>query len=148
VFFSDVRRMDFSDVPVLNGSLESKRADHSERDDDPSAMFRMFNDGLARMMETVKKTDLSNTGWVVCPGCNGLCMKSLRCSRCRRTVYCSVECQRRDWEKHRATCLARCHVCDSPMDRVLRCSRCKGRYYCSVQCQEKDWGSHKDSCTS
>lgn len=30
--------------------------------------------------------------------------KMKKCSRCRSATYCSVECQRSDWERHKATC--------------------------------------------
>ncbi|OTA99712.1 hypothetical protein M426DRAFT_67268 [Hypoxylon sp. CI-4A] len=32
--------------------------------------------------------------------------KLLRCARCRDVSYCSAECQRKDWKKHRAECKA------------------------------------------
>ena len=28
----------------------------------------------------------------------------MKCARCRRVRYCSVECQRRDWQEHKKTC--------------------------------------------
>uniref|UniRef100_A0A7S2YSZ1 MYND-type domain-containing protein n=1 Tax=Entomoneis paludosa TaxID=265537 RepID=A0A7S2YSZ1_9STRA len=30
--------------------------------------------------------------------------KMKKCSRCRKATYCSVECQKADWEKHRTSC--------------------------------------------
>jgi hypothetical protein len=30
--------------------------------------------------------------------------KMKKCSRCRNATYCSVECQRSDWERHRSSC--------------------------------------------
>lgn len=30
--------------------------------------------------------------------------KMKKCSRCRNATYCSVECQRADWERHKTTC--------------------------------------------
>jgi len=30
-----------------------------------------------------------------------------RCTRCRETWYCSLDCQRRDWPEHRKTCVAK-----------------------------------------
>ncbi|CAJ2504881.1 Uu.00g122750.m01.CDS01 [Anthostomella pinea] len=35
-------------------------------------------------------------------GKNGAELK--KCSRCSKTKYCSVECQKEDWSKHRKTC--------------------------------------------
>lgn len=38
----------------------------------------------------------------------GNCQKSgeslLRCSRCKSTYYCDVQCQRSDWKTHKKTC--------------------------------------------
>lgn len=31
--------------------------------------------------------------------------KMKKCSRCRKAHYCSVECQKSDWERHRVTCV-------------------------------------------
>lgn len=31
---------------------------------------------------------------------------SMRCSRCRKVRYCSKQCQRQDWGKHKSTCAA------------------------------------------
>jgi len=31
--------------------------------------------------------------------------KMKKCSRCRKATYCSVECQRSDWDQHKAQCL-------------------------------------------
>jgi hypothetical protein len=31
-------------------------------------------------------------------------VKLMACSRCRRVVYCSAECQRRDWREHKPRC--------------------------------------------
>ncbi|KAI2602609.1 hypothetical protein GGR54DRAFT_623626, partial [Hypoxylon sp. NC1633] len=43
-----------------------------------------------------------------CRGCNATEAKSggalLRCGRCKDAAYCSAECQRSDWKKHRMEC--------------------------------------------
>jgi hypothetical protein len=31
--------------------------------------------------------------------------KMKKCSRCRKAHYCSIECQKSDWERHRVTCI-------------------------------------------
>ena len=39
-----------------------------------------------------------------CSTCEQSIKKLKRCSRCRKTRYCSVECQRQDWNRHKETC--------------------------------------------
>mmetsp|Transcript_89661 Transcript_89661/g.187274 ORF Transcript_89661/g.187274 Transcript_89661/m.187274 type:complete len:95 (-) Transcript_89661:654-938(-) len=39
-----------------------------------------------------------------CALCNLQKATLLKCSRCRRIVYCSAECQRADWKSHRLAC--------------------------------------------
>ncbi|ORC86726.1 uncharacterized protein TM35_000261780 [Trypanosoma theileri] len=38
------------------------------------------------------------------PGCPGKVKEMLKCSGCRVTFYCNVECQREDWKTHRLLC--------------------------------------------
>ncbi|KAG2127235.1 hypothetical protein DEU56DRAFT_531879 [Suillus clintonianus] len=38
-----------------------------------------------------------------CSVCKIECEKPLRCSRCLKTIYCSVECQKVDWKEHKRT---------------------------------------------
>lgn len=40
----------------------------------------------------------------VCNHCSIVSFNSQRCSRCRDRVYCSVECQRKDWVMHKSNC--------------------------------------------
>jgi hypothetical protein len=40
-----------------------------------------------------------------CAGCGKQsCDKFKRCLRCKITAYCSIECQRSDWRKHKLVC--------------------------------------------
>jgi hypothetical protein len=39
-----------------------------------------------------------------CGQCGKQLATPLRCSRCRARWYCSPECQRTDWPKHKSTC--------------------------------------------
>jgi hypothetical protein len=38
------------------------------------------------------------------PQCSGQSAELLKCSGCKMTYYCSVECQRADWKAHKALC--------------------------------------------
>ena len=40
-----------------------------------------------------------------CSACGAIAPKSIRCSRCRFALYCSVECLRRDWPSHEIHCV-------------------------------------------
>ena len=44
---------------------------------------------------------------IPCDGCDKvlLCTQMKRCSRCRAATYCSVDCQRNDWVKHKTMCV-------------------------------------------
>ena len=39
-----------------------------------------------------------------CTVCSGVNVTKLRCARCHGPFYCSQECQRQDWPKHRQVC--------------------------------------------
>jgi hypothetical protein len=39
-----------------------------------------------------------------CWTCLGISAELLRCSACKKTYYCSIECQRKDWKKHKPRC--------------------------------------------
>ena len=41
---------------------------------------------------------------VCCAVCNKIPQNLKRCSRCRSVSYCSVECQRADWTRHKSLC--------------------------------------------
>jgi hypothetical protein len=41
----------------------------------------------------------------LCGSCNVIKEKLLKCSRCKSVYYCSVECQKIDWKKHKLDCV-------------------------------------------
>ena len=75
-----------------------------------------------------------------------------KCSACEdnRTYYCSRDCQKSDWSRHKYTCnsgpkQSRCSHCQKIFDykRELRCEICKGMSYCSIKCKEEDKERHE-----
>ena len=51
--------------------------------------------------------DVRSAFYSVCSNCTHLAKKGedlKRCSRCHITRYCSVQCQRKDWDFHRFAC--------------------------------------------
>lgn len=43
-------------------------------------------------------------GWLVCSVCTTAGPEVDVCGRCRKITYCSKECQRQDWPRHKAEC--------------------------------------------
>ena len=94
-----------------------------------------------------------------CDGCGRqftLDVPKLRvCGRCRDNFYCSIECQRADWESHRPLCREfrrTCDVCDAvadAADRPFPTCHCGKRRYCGEACQTQDWAAgHAEECAS
>jgi len=82
-----------------------------------------------------------------CSNCRKVCEEVKRCSRCRIGVYCSNECQKKNWMDHKKFCTkhGKCPVCKNV--RVLRkCKKCRKKKYCSKECQTDDWEQHKRVC--
>ncbi|GFH56020.1 hypothetical protein CTEN210_12496 [Chaetoceros tenuissimus] len=79
----------------------------------------------------------------------------LKCCACKDTYYCSRNCQKRDWSRHKYTCnsgpdQSLCTLCQKIFDRenMLRCEICKGMSYCSIKCKEEDKERHERvACT-
>ncbi len=57
----------------------------------------------AIMQRFLKSADLYKKSG--CSACGAIAPKSIRCSRCRFALYCSVECLRRDWPSHEIHCV-------------------------------------------
>ena len=55
-------------------------------------------------VKSVKKMGLCCNTNCSQPGCRVERSKMLSCTRCGAANYCSVECQRADWKKHKKTC--------------------------------------------
>ncbi|GFH56018.1 hypothetical protein CTEN210_12494 [Chaetoceros tenuissimus] len=76
-----------------------------------------------------------------------------KCSGCidnRSTYYCSRDCQKSDWSRHKYTCKSgpkqsRCSLCQKMFDyeREFRCEICNSMSYCSINCREQDKERHE-----
>ncbi|KAJ7627617.1 hypothetical protein DFH06DRAFT_731635 [Mycena polygramma] len=56
------------------------------------------NGAIAQQATFVVATDACGRG-----GCTNRGVNYKRCSACKKTAYCSVECQKEDWKKHKTT---------------------------------------------
>ena len=83
---------------------------------------------------------------------------AFKCTGCDSTAYCSKECQKEDWKRHKQSCsfLQKnsqeltnskmfCSACKSS-DNLSKCGGCKVMHYCSKECQRSDWKIHKSFC--
>ena len=87
----------------------------------------------------------------------GYCHKSSahlkKCSRCYSMAYCSIECQVKHWEEHKALCCeqpientSKCSYCNTVSSQLKRCTVCLSVQYCNRECQQKHWKEHKALC--
>jgi len=82
-----------------------------------------------------------------CKGCFKPSGKKV-CERCRNVSYCSQECQKKDWVRHRQKECKRFKVCQRCFKecKKTKCGQCKTATYCSQECLSKDWKNHKKEC--
>ena len=79
---------------------------------DPLAMFGPATwADRAKITESFVATDLGSSSFVagdpsMCQQCGAEDPKPKSCGRCHRSYYCSVECQRSNWEVHKKVCRA------------------------------------------
>jgi hypothetical protein len=91
----------------------------------------------------------------VCANCdrckNGVGSEHLECSRCKAVSYCSVECKKAHWPKHKKACkLVTCQHCKKleTSTKFPTCSQCEQVFYCGKDCQKADWSSHRNICNT
>ncbi|GFH46256.1 hypothetical protein CTEN210_02730 [Chaetoceros tenuissimus] len=79
-----------------------------------------------------------------------------QCSACKDTsgtidtYYCSRDCQKSDWPRHKTICQvtskqACCSLCKKMFDyeKKVLCQTCKAIFYCSDKCKEEDKEQHQ-----
>ncbi|KAK7483873.1 hypothetical protein BaRGS_00024890 [Batillaria attramentaria] len=91
-----------------------------------------------------------------CAQCDTLSPRNLRrCSRCLSVWYCSNDCQRKHWSRHRAVCKnsglaeeekTKCSRCEKHSSNLRQCTGCFEVSYCSVSCQRNHWPLHRAAC--
>ena len=64
-----------------------------------------------------------------CGNQNCLNIGTKHCSNCKLISYCSVECQRIDWKRHKNTC-KKCSVCDKILTEDAVLCPCEGTRVC------------------
>ena len=82
-----------------------------------------------------------------------------KCSACKETYYCSRDCQKSDWSRHKFTCQKPdtysihgrnfdCVTCKQRFAeaKMVHCKLCNSGAYCSQECLEKDKQRHEHSC--
>jgi hypothetical protein len=63
------------------------------------------SDACLRVSKKKHFTEPWAEGYILCGGCDKRFKKKLKkCSKCKNKHYCSVECQRKDWPKHKLVC--------------------------------------------
>ena len=101
-------------------------------------------------------TELQSQSHKECANCKIAQPNLKKCGACGKVQYCSKECQRVHWKKHKSNCK---ESSTPPTTTPTSCAQCKKQcicvpcscgsvFYCSAECQRLDWPLHKDKCTS
>jgi hypothetical protein len=64
----------------------------------------LYNDNPHMDVEAIDASNRSVNDKNCCAACKKVSQSLKRCSRCRSTVYCCVECQREHWAQHKVGC--------------------------------------------
>ncbi|KAJ7484735.1 hypothetical protein FB451DRAFT_1233341 [Mycena latifolia] len=89
-------------VLMMNDTITANMAGSAQgglRKDVVNLPYTRFENGRT----TEKDTVVIGTDACGRPECSNRGVSFKRCSACKKTAYCSVECQRADWKKHKLT---------------------------------------------
>lgn len=89
-----------------------------------------------------------------CHRCGNENVNFIQCSGCNVVYYCSIKCQKEQWNEHKKTCCypdemkveKKCNQCGNQNIKLLKCSKCHKVYYCNIECQKKKWHQHRIIC--
>ena len=107
----------------------------------------------------------------VCGSCDKKGPDLLKCSVCKSAWYCDVQCQKKDWKRHKQCCRKfgteaqkghdtgegksssshtyqdrECASCGKTGIKLRKCGACNSERYCTTVCQLRDWGTHEKDC--
>ena len=104
-----------------------------------------------------------------CTNCGGTSDHMKKCAGCGKPRYCSRDCQKQHWKKHKPECLSDgekraepagdkphpppaveekgCSTCGKVSEDLKRC-KCLMAAYCDISCQRKNWPHHKLTCSA
>ena len=105
-----------------------------------------------------------------CGSCKATDKHLTACGQCLKQLYCSKDCQRRDWTVHKESCFTKnerkvqrqavrdttvkeCQFCKKTEKagediKLSACARCRAVRYCSAEHQRLDWPDHKKVCVN
>lgn len=71
---------------------------------------------------------VSAPGMYKCLGCSELKEKKLSCARCKKIVYCSRECQKIDWKRHKPECVSKNRSAVSESAASVACTQLESTF--------------------
>ena len=132
-----------------------------------------FSSERVKNSEDVRKSTEFKVDENKCSYCSSSDTMLRRCTACYKVRYCSEDCQKKHWSRHKRECIRKtedgkeltkqsnlnpnmseevsivtCSYCSSTSaGKLMKCSRCHKVSYCDKECQLKHWASHKKECT-
>ncbi|GFH46403.1 hypothetical protein CTEN210_02877 [Chaetoceros tenuissimus] len=118
------------------------------------SLQRFPDNSELRLLQSDVGAHLERCAYTDCPTVTSVHEKDLlKCSACKGTYYCSRDCQKNDWFRHKMTCLhnnkiSGCTTCNRnfPNKEIIRCKDCNKETYCSIDCLEKGKLRHQPIC--
>ncbi|XP_053406587.1 uncharacterized protein LOC123546263 [Mercenaria mercenaria] len=101
---------------VTTGDINSSREDPKSNFNSASSVKGNESHDGSKLNDT-ENDSTSGSERNLCGFCSTSgCLK--KCSRCKETFYCSIDCQRQDWANHKSTCKK---ILTEEDERILRC---------------------------